>query len=150
MIINLSQPPYSKEFLSRFTGIVKIVFGDEADADWLASLNWRLDNMPDVTVFTAHKEGVLIGFKAGYATAYNRYYSWLGGTLPNFRKQGIASKLMDTQHQWIMLSRFNVLDTHVDQKNKPMIALNEKHGFLTIGSFVKSGNENRIMQKQFQ
>lgn len=149
MTVNLSLQPFSKDFLSDFTHLAKAVFGDEADQEWLAALNWRLENMPDATVFTAHQDDRIIGFKAGYASAYDRYYSWLGGTLPDFRKQGIGSKLMDAQHRWIEQSRFGVLDTHVEQNNKPMISLNEKFGFSVIGSFVKSGKDNLILQKRF-
>ena len=103
--------------------------------------------MPDVTVFIAGDESRLIGFKAGYATAHNRYYSWLGGIDPDFRRQGIAKQLMNQQHDWLHESRFRLLETHVEQTNKVMIQLNLDAGFTVAGHFLKAGKPTSVMER---
>ncbi len=147
MIVHLSEAPFSDTFISEFVDLVQRVFGDEADKEWLDSLKWRLEEMPDVTVFLAEKESLLIGFKVGYAATDRRYYSWLGGIDPNFRKQGVAKKLMTQQHEWLCNSRFQIIETHVAQKNKAMIQLNLDSGLAITGMFMKKNEPNFIMQK---
>ena len=145
--MDLVKAPFSSTFISEFVRVTKVVFGSDADQGWIDSLKWRLEKMPDVTVFVTKVGSRMVGFKAGYATAYSRYYSWLGGVDPNFRKQGIATKLMTEQHGWLYRSRFQLLETHVEQNNKAMVQLNLKGGLTITGSFLKDSKPNFVMQK---
>ena len=147
MTINLFEAPFSNTFIAEFMRVTKIIFRSDADKDWIDSLKWRLEQMPDVTIFAIEIDSYIIGFKAGYATAYDRYYSWLGGIDPNFRKQGMATKLMNQQHEWLYKSRFQLLETHVEQNNKVMVQLNLKSGFAITGFFLKDSKANFVMQK---
>ncbi len=141
------EAPFSDTFISEFMRATKVIFGDKAEEDWLDSLKWRLEQMPDVTVFITEIDSRLVGFKAGYATASDRYYSWLGGVDPDFRRQGIAKKLMNQQHEWLYTSRFQLLETHVEQNNKVMVQLNLGSGLAITGFFLKDSKPNFVMQK---
>ena len=112
----------------------------------LEYLRWRMANMPDLSLFQALTSGNLVGFKAGYAVTENRYYSWLGGVHPDFLRKGIASLLMQEQHDWLRQSAYDVVETHVRQENPAMIALNLKYGFEITGMFMKAAEPNYIMQ----
>ncbi|MEQ8745366.1 GNAT family N-acetyltransferase [Pyruvatibacter sp.] len=146
--ITLLQSPFAPKHLAGFTRLSGDVFGADASEEWLASLAWRLESMPDVTVFIAERDGAPVGFKAGYATALRRYYSWLGGVVPSARRQGIARALMREQHRWITASRFNHVECHVEQKNRAMIEANLKAGFVVAGFFLKDNKPYAIMQKE--
>jgi GNAT superfamily N-acetyltransferase len=50
-------------------------------------------------VLTAHDHFLVVGFKIGYERD-GRFYSWLGGVVPPYRQQGVASLLADRQEQW--------------------------------------------------
>ncbi len=143
----LVEAPFSDAFIAQFVNISERVFGQSADQAWLDGLHWRLEKMPDVTVFTAEIDGVLIGYKAGYATHPNRYYSWLGGVDPDHRGQGIGRLLMDQQHAWLQSSRFKSVETHVAQDNAAMVQLNLNSGLAITGMFSKDGEANFIMKK---
>ncbi len=145
--ITLLQPPFSATRLEGFRQITASVFAEDASPDWLSSLAWRLENMPDVTIFHAEEDGKPVGFKAGYASAHTRYYSWLGGIVPGFRRRGLARALMEAQHAWLLASRFNQVECHVDQDNTAMIELNVKSGMTVAGSFLKDGHPTIILQK---
>ncbi len=147
MNVSLSTTPLSAADLAEFEGLSREVFGDDATDEWLASLAWRLENMPDVTLFFAEQAGKRVGFKAGYATAYNRYYSWLGGVVPSARRQGVARALMRSQHDWLLKSRFHQVESHVEQDNAAMINANLKAGLIVAGFFLKDGKPYTIMQK---
>jgi len=144
---HLIKPPFSESFIDRFVSASERIFGQDADDIWLNSLQWRLANMPDVTVFTVEMDDRLIGYKAGHALAYDRYYSWLGGADPDYRRQGIGSLLMDAQHGWLGNSRFRQVETYVEPTNTAMVQLNMKHGFIVGGQFMKGDKPFLIMQE---
>jgi len=139
----LEIPPFEDSFFDEFSRISGLVFPTiEPD-----SLKWRLVNMPDVTVFTASMENRLVGFKAGYAETENRYYSWLGGIDPKYRKHGIAKTLMSQQHKWLQHSDYRLVETHVSQDNDRMVQLNHAAGLRITGYTMKHGEPYFVMQR---
>ena len=66
--------------------------------------------MPDATLWQAKTSEQLVGFKAGYAQTRNRYYSWLGAVAPEYRRQGIASQLMASQHEWSIKNGYESIE----------------------------------------
>lgn len=96
-------------------------------------IEWRLENMPCASVFSARCGSKLVGFKAGYAMSQTKYYSWLGGVHEEFRRQGIASELMRLQHEWLRVRGFQVIETSANQENAFMAELNLRQGFIACG-----------------
>ena len=47
----------------------------------------------------AEVDKIAVGFKLGYALNTTVFYSWLGGVLPDFRKQGVAKALLCAQEK---------------------------------------------------
>ena len=141
-------PPFHPSFYKDYVALSEAAFGHSVSEKWTHSVKWRLDIMPDLTVLLAKSDNHLIGYKAGYATAYNRYYSWMGAVHPDFRRQGIARKLMEMQHEWIDRSRFKLLETQVAKSNIAMIKLNGEAGLKASGVKVsKTGAPYLIMEK---
>ena len=149
MDIQLHQAPFDPAFTTQFISLSKTAFGTDATQTWINGLNWRLENMPDVTVFVMFNDDNLIGYKAGYASAYDRYYSWLGSVHPDFQRQGIARRLMQAQHDWLTTSRFTLLETQVAKVNNAMLELNLSGGFQISGEFSKKGEPYFILEKWF-
>ena len=150
MNLQLIQTPLNETFVAQFVSLTQRAFKNEASQNWINGLNWRLENMPDVTIFTMFQEDHLVGYKAGYASAYDRYYSWLGAVDPKFQRQGIARRLMQAQHHWLDASRFTLLETQVAQANKAMLELNLFGGFQISGEFSKKGEPYFVMEKTFE
>lgn len=42
---------------------------------------------------------VPVGFKLGYERSGEEFHSWLGGVHPEFRRRGIARRLLHLQHE---------------------------------------------------
>lgn len=127
--------PFSPEFRERLSELIRLVFGRSDPVE----LAWRLSRLPDASVAVAHAHDDLVGFKVGYATMMTRYYSWLGGIHPDFRRQGIASRLMEAQHRWVREAGFSVVETAATPDNEAMLALNLRFGFTIIGRYARSG-----------
>ena len=146
MNLQLIQTPLNETFVAQFVSLTQRAFKNEASQNWINGLNWRLDNMPDVTIFIMFQEDRLIGYKAGYATAYDRYYSWLGAVHPDHTRKGIARRLMQAQHDWLTTSRFTLLETQVAKVNNVMLDLNLSSGFQISGEFSKKGEPYLILE----
>ena len=146
MHIQLRQAPFDPEFIAQFVSLTQLAFNNDASQSWTNGLYWRLENMPDVTVFTIYEGDRLIGYKAGYATGYDRYYSWLGTVHPDFQRKGIARRLMQAQHDWLTASRFTLLETQVAKINNAMLDLNLSSGFQISGEFSKKGEPYLILE----
>ena len=95
---------------------------------------WRLGRMPEVSVFHARSEGRLIAFKAGYAIAERKYYSWLGAVHPDYRQRGIANQLTRMQHAWLVEHGYSAVETSSRADNHVMAHLNLSTGFVVQGT----------------
>jgi len=65
----LIRGPFSGSLTDAIHGLAENVYGTGIDDGGA----WRFENMP--------------GFKLGYAHTPTRYYSWLGGVDPEYRRQ---------------------------------------------------------------
>ncbi len=63
-----------------------------------------------------------VGFKLGYDRfGDGSFYSWLGGVLPGFRKNGVAGKLLVYQEKWAKEHGFNKMILKTRNKFKDML-----------------------------
>ena len=125
--------PLAPALIDEVTALSEHVFSSPA-----IDYAWRLANMPDVSLFCARSDGQLIGFKAGYAVAERRYYSWLGAVHPDHRRQGVATELARLQHAWIAERNYTMIETSSRGDNAPMANLNLANGFSAIGTKLEA------------
>jgi GNAT superfamily N-acetyltransferase len=96
--------------------------------------SWRLTNMPNAGVFCARSDGRLVGFKAGYAMAERKYYSWLGAVHPDHRRHGIATRLTAMQHEWMKARGYSIVEASCRDDNAAMARVNLAAGFAVVGT----------------
>ena len=111
--------------------------------------SWRLSHMPDTSVFCATSDGRLVGFKAGYAVAEHKYYSWLGAVHPDHRHAGIATRLTALQHEWLASRRYSVVETSCLDSNAAMAKLNFAAGFVVVGTKLESHGLQVLWSRRF-
>jgi len=125
-------PPYEPSFIEELYLFASDLFG-QLDREEVV---WRLTHMPNSSVHVA-REGQIVGFKMGYAVGRQRYHSWLGGVRSDRRRQGIASRLMDGQHEWLRAQGYTSVETSAVPANAAMLMLNLRAGFRVIGSYSR-------------
>ncbi|NIF47517.1 GNAT family N-acetyltransferase [Enterobacter sp. Ap-1006] len=76
--------------------------------------------------------GVPAGFKLGYALGETAFYSWLGGVLPEFRRDGVAQALLVEQEKWAMEQGFRTLTVKTRNKFRGMLMMLLKNGYQLI------------------
>lgn len=86
---------FHRRFLGRYNGLRLIA---------------SLDNRP-------------VGFFLGFELKPSVYFSWLFGVLPEFRRKGIASQLMDAVHAWATEHGYASIRFECQNEHRPMLHL---------------------------
>ncbi len=80
----------------------------------------RLDNRP-------------VGFFLGFELKPLAFFEWFYGVLPEFRRQGIASQLMDAVHSWARLNDYESIRFECHNQHRPMLHLGIAQGYDIVG-----------------
>ena len=110
----------------------------------------RLQGIPHL-IAIAYVENKAAGFKVGYQREGDgSFYSWMGGVLPGFRRQGIARMLADYQEDWARKQGYNKVKMKTRNRLKHMLYFALGNGFdITAVASAETVEENRIhLEKQ--
>ena len=105
----------------------------------------RIEEKENVLSILCFKNDSLVGFKVGYQYDDQTFYSWVGGVLPSYRKQGIAQRLMELQHQSAAKSGYQKVRTKSMNRFKPMLILNLKNGFDIVQMYTNESGQTKIV-----
>ena len=105
----------------------------------------RVHSKKDLIINLCYSDSELVGFKLGYRYNENTLYSWVGGVLPTFRKQGIAQKLMELQHASAKEKGYKKMRTKSMNRFKPMMILNLKNGFDIVQVYTNDSQQTKIV-----
>ncbi len=106
----------------------------------------RIQDKEDLIIALCYTiENDLVGFKLGYRYDKDTLYSWVGGVLPAFRKQGIAKKLMELQHASAKEKGYQKVRTKSMNRFKPMMILNLKGGFDIVKIYTNDSAQTKII-----
>ena len=90
----------------------------------------------------------VVGYKFGYEERPGRFYSWLGGVEPEFRRRGIASALMHRQHRLLEKAGYREVRCHTRNRFRGMLLLSIMHGFDIIGTVWGGGEIRLVLSKK--
>lgn len=109
----------------------------------------KLQSKPNLLITVALKDNNVIGYKIGYELDKKKFYSWLGGVDPHYRGLGVASNLMEQQHEYLRESGYQTVQTKTMNKWRSMLILNIKSGFDIISTYTnKKGLHKIILEKK--
>ena len=93
----------------------------------------------------AEVDKIAVGFKLGYALNTTVFYSWLGGVLPDFRKQGVAKALVNVREKRVRKLGFKTIKVKSRNKHTNMLHLLLANDYEIIKTKQYPKNsENRI------
>ena len=64
-----------------------------------------------------------VGFFLGFELKPTVFFSWFYGVLPEFRRQGVASQLMDAVHDWAKQQEYDAIRFECHNQHRPMLHL---------------------------
>ena len=130
-------------------GIEKEVF---PDSPWsVAQFREELSGVPKTRRYlVAHEKGVIVGY-AGVALAGDVADIHNIAVIPNYRRQGIASHLLDELERWAISKGVAALMLEIREGNKEAFPLYEKRGYSVISrrdNYYALGVHALIMRKE--
>jgi len=94
----------------------------------------------DQLILVASKNNVSVGFKVGYKEK-DYFYSWMGGVLPDYRNNGIASLLAKHQENFVREMGISRIRFKTQNKFRSMLIFALKNGFSILGTVPYEGDE---------
>jgi GNAT superfamily N-acetyltransferase len=74
-----------------------------------------------------------VGFFLGFELKPTVYFAWFYGVIPEFRRQGIASQLMDAVHSWARQNEYESVRFECHNQHRPMLHLAIALGYDIVG-----------------
>ncbi|MEC2158827.1 GNAT family N-acetyltransferase [Virgibacillus halodenitrificans] len=137
-LLNIDGFP-NAELLNKVLNLHDSIFKDAA------TLISKAENKSKVVFNLALEDEEIIGYKIGYELEPNLFYSWLGGVDESHRNKGVASKLMDQQHLYLIEKGYEIVQTKTKNKWRGMLVLIIKSEFDVIGTYTDNEGEPKII-----
>lgn len=122
----------SKQLLSSLLDLHLRVFEGQTRDSLLAEIAYQQDRR--LITWLALDQHQVVGYKMGYERKPGHFYSWLGCVDPEYRGCGIASALMNRQHEWCRQQGYRAVRTQIYNQWRTMLLLNIRHGFDIVGT----------------
>jgi GNAT superfamily N-acetyltransferase len=74
-----------------------------------------------------------VGFLLGFEQKPRVFFTWFYGILPQYRRQGIASQLMEAIHSWCKLNDYESIRIECYNQHRPMLHMAIHHEYDVIG-----------------
>ncbi len=88
----------------------------------------------NVLLLVAAVEERAIGFFVGFELKPDVYFAWLFGVLPDYRRQGIASQMLDAVHAWVAEQQdYAAIRVECHNQHRPMLHLCIQHSYDIVG-----------------
>lgn len=144
-IIEEYEGPPEEAVQNEIFDLYRTIFNTEPNAE----ARERLLTSRDLLSLIAYMDEVPIAFKVGYRQDPDTFYSWLGGVLPEYRRNGLAQQLMLRQHYWARSRGYRFIQTKTLNRWREMLILNLRHGFSITGAYLaKDGRLRLILEKE--
>jgi ribosomal protein S18 acetylase RimI-like enzyme len=128
----------SDELLETIAALDRAIFSEPMSKETFAS---ELRTRHNLCVLIAERGPTPVGYKIGYELSPDVFYSFSGGVVPEYRRQGIARALIREQHRIASELGYSVVRTHTKNKYRDMLVLNIESGFDVTGVNHKSGEK---------
>ncbi len=93
----------------------------------------RLQGRLNPLILLAQMDGRPVGFAIGYENKPRTFYSWLIGVLPDFRRSGIASQLMEAMAAWAREHDYHTIRFECFNTQRPMLHLAISQNYDIVG-----------------
>jgi GNAT superfamily N-acetyltransferase len=121
---------YDPEELQVVSQLYNQIFRPPRDIE---SLRRRFRGRFNVLQLIARISDRPVGFFLGFELKPTVYFAWFYGVLPEFRRQGIASQLMEAVHSWAQQNDYLSVRFECHNQHRPMLHLAIALGYDIVG-----------------
>jgi GNAT superfamily N-acetyltransferase len=86
-----------------------------------------------------------VGFFLGFELKPTVYFSWLYGVLPDCRRMGVATQLMEAVHAWVAEHEYASIRFECQNQHRPMLHLAITQGYDVVGIRWDPDRENNLV-----
>ncbi|MBL8794838.1 MAG: GNAT family N-acetyltransferase [Planctomycetia bacterium] len=86
-----------------------------------------------------------IGFFLGFELKPDCFFSWFYGVVGDYRRQGIASQLMEAVHDWAASNDYSSIRFECHNQHRPMLHLAIARGYDIVGIRWDSDRGNNLV-----
>jgi len=119
-----------QEDLPLVVNLYNQIFRPGRDAE---SFTRRYLGRHNVLQMVARLEDRPVGFFLGFELKPEVFFAWFYGVLPDYRRQGIASQLMEAAHGWARLNDYESIRFECHNQHRPMLHLGIARGYDIVG-----------------
>lgn len=99
-----------------------------------------------VAMLVANLEDKPVGFATGFELKPSTYFAWLCGVLPDARRLGVASQLVEALHERAAQNGYRTIRFECYSKHRPMLHLAIKAGYDIVGiRWDPDGHDNLVI-----
>jgi GNAT superfamily N-acetyltransferase len=99
----------------------------------IASFRRRYLGRYNILQMIAHLGDKPVGFFLGFELKPTTFFAWFYGVLPECRRQGIASQLMDAAHSWARQHEYESFRVECHNAHRPLLHLSIALGYDIVG-----------------
>ncbi len=99
----------------------------------LESFHRRYRGRYNVLQMVARLNNQPVGFFLGFELKPTVYFAWFYGVVPEFRRQGIASQLIEAVHSWATQNEYESIRFECHNQHRPMLHLAIAHEYDIVG-----------------
>jgi len=99
----------------------------------IESFRRRFLGRHNVLQMIAHVREQPVAFFLGFELKPTTFFAWFYGVLPDFRRQGIATQLMEAVHAWASEQGYESLRLECHNSARPMLHLCIELGYTVAG-----------------
>ena len=119
-----------EEELPTIVELYNMIFRPHRDVE---SFRRRFRGRYNIIQLLARIQDRPVGFFLGFELKPDVFFAWFYGVLPDFRRQGIASQLMDAVHSWAVQNDYESIRFECHNQHRPMLHLGIATGYDIVG-----------------
>jgi len=116
--------------LTLVTHLYNNLFRPEHDEKWIRR---RLQGRYNVLVQVARIGKDAVGFFVGYELRPSVFFAWLCGVVPDMRRSGIASQLMQAAEDWARTEGYKTMRFECSNNIRPFLHFGIAYGYDIVG-----------------
>ena len=93
----------------------------------------RFQGRTNVSMMVAEADGKPVGIAAGYELRPATYFCWLCGVLPDIRRMGVATQLIQAQQAFAQDNGFQMVRFECQNQHRPVLHLAITEGYDLVG-----------------
>ncbi len=99
----------------------------------VSSFRRRLAGRQNILLLIAQIERRPVGFSLGIELKPNVFFAWLIGVLPDYRRAGVATQLVEAESAWAEEHGYQYLRMECHNAHRPVLMMAIQLGFNVVG-----------------